>query len=134
MGQVNIPLPILTPILELKDLIWGLLKRDKNERLGSKGGADEIIAHPWFKGLDWEEIKSKKAQTPYVPPLENYGLDNFDEMFINEDIKNDAEDMSTIDMSFDNIYTGKVLFGHLGLDFSYEYSQSSGTEMEDWKF
>jgi hypothetical protein len=91
----------------LKDLLKGLLAQDKNQRLGSKGIQD-IIDHPWFNGLDWESIKTKEAVTPYIPPLENFGLDNFDEVFISEDIKKDTEEMAVYNANLDyNPYTGK---------------------------
>lgn len=83
------------------------MRKEKSERLGSKSGIDQIISHPWFQGLDWDSIKKKEAKSPYVPPLENYGLDNFDEMFINEDIKNDEEEMVNLNNSFEKMYTGK---------------------------
>lgn len=86
------------------------MQKDKAQRLGSKGGADEVINHPWFEGLDWEAIKNKEAKTPYVPPQENYGLDNFDEMFTNEDIKLDEEEMQKFNTSFEKHYTGKQTF------------------------
>ena len=37
---------------ECKDFINGCLKKKPDERLGTKGGLDEILAHPWFKDLD----------------------------------------------------------------------------------
>lgn len=99
---------ILIINIDLRDLLKGLLARDKDQRLGSKG-INEIINHPWFNGLDWESIKTKETKTPYIPPLENFGIDNFDEMFINEDIKNDTEEMTMLNHSPEgnNIYTGR---------------------------
>ena len=91
------------------------------------------MAHPWFQVLDWDEIKNKTARAPYVPPLDNFGLDNFDEMFIKEDIDKDQEEMNNFNTSFDNFNTGKLDVDCF-IDFTYENSQSSGTEMEDWKF
>ncbi len=37
---------------EVVDLISGLLKKKKEERLGATNDAAEILAHPWFAGLD----------------------------------------------------------------------------------
>jgi len=37
---------------ELVDLVSGLLKKDKSQRLGAKNDAVEILAHPFFKSLD----------------------------------------------------------------------------------
>ncbi|GJZ14824.1 serine/threonine-protein kinase tricorner-like protein [Tanacetum coccineum] len=42
-----------------KDLITKLLC-NVNQRLGSKG-ADEIKAHPWFRGIDWDKIYQMEA-------------------------------------------------------------------------
>jgi len=35
---------------------------DSSERLGAKGGAKEILAHPFFKGLDVENIRTGESQ------------------------------------------------------------------------
>ncbi|KAG9326931.1 hypothetical protein KVV02_001881 [Mortierella alpina] len=51
---------------ECKDLITRLLARKEN-RLG-KSGVDEIKAHPFFKGIDWTNIR--KAIPPFLPVIE----------------------------------------------------------------
>ena len=30
-----------------------LLETDPRQRLGSAGGADEVMSHPWFEAVDW---------------------------------------------------------------------------------
>lgn len=42
---------------------------DKNEatRLGVNG-KKEIMAHPWFREVRWEEIISDRTRPPYIPP------------------------------------------------------------------
>jgi serine/threonine protein kinase len=42
-------LNVLICVIDLKDLLQKLLAKDKNDRLGSVNGADDIISHPWFK-------------------------------------------------------------------------------------
>lgn len=37
-----------------------LLKREAQERLGAKGGFDEIRRHPWFKDVDWNKVYNKQ--------------------------------------------------------------------------
>jgi hypothetical protein len=37
---------------ELVNLVSGLLRKDRHQRLGSRNGADEIIAHPFFASID----------------------------------------------------------------------------------
>lgn len=60
-----------------------ILKRlitDSDERLG-KNGADEIKAHPFFQGTDWEGLCKQSA--PYIPnvtsEISNENFDHFDE-------------------------------------------------------
>ena len=50
-----------------EDLIRKLIN-NSNERLGKKG-AQEIKSHPFFKGLNWEGMKSMKP--PFIPKLKN---------------------------------------------------------------
>ena len=52
---------------EAEDLIFKLIN-NPNERLGLKG-ADEIKKHPFFKGVDWDNIRNTKA--PFIPKLKN---------------------------------------------------------------
>ena len=52
---------------EAEDLIVKLIN-NPNKRLG-KNGADEIKKHPFFKGLDWENIRSIKP--PFIPKIKN---------------------------------------------------------------
>ncbi|KAI3449792.1 hypothetical protein Pfo_006457 [Paulownia fortunei] len=53
--------------LEAKDLISKLLC-SVNQRLGSKG-ADEIKAHPWFMGIDWDNIYHMEAA--FIPEVKD---------------------------------------------------------------
>ena len=53
---------------EAKDLMTKLIS-DSNTRLG-RNGADEIKAHPFFKGVDWENIR-KNTTPPFIPDLKN---------------------------------------------------------------
>ncbi|KAF9302164.1 Serine/threonine-protein kinase MRCK gamma [Mortierella antarctica] len=56
--------PDISP--ECKDLITKLLAR-KETRLG-KNGVEEIKAHPFFKGVDWDNIR--KSTPPFLPVIE----------------------------------------------------------------
>lgn len=53
---------------ECKDLIEKLLTLDPEERLGNNG-AEEIRNHPYFDGIDWENLFS--ITPSFVPTLEN---------------------------------------------------------------
>lgn len=64
---------------EAKDLICKLLC-NVEQRLGTKG-ADEIKAHPWFKGIDWDKLyKMEAAFLPEVnDELDTQNFEKFDE-------------------------------------------------------
>ncbi len=42
---------------------------DKNPetRLGSKGGISEVLAHPYFTGIDFDKLKRREYKSPFVP-------------------------------------------------------------------
>ncbi|KAL6564084.1 hypothetical protein OROHE_005324 [Orobanche hederae] len=65
--------------LEAKDLISKLLC-SVNQRLGSKG-ANEIKAHPWFIGIDWDNIYHMEAA--FIPEvtdeLDTQNFEKFEE-------------------------------------------------------
>jgi len=41
---------------QIKDLIGKLLVKNPNERMGYHNGIEEILDHPWFKGVDVQSI------------------------------------------------------------------------------
>jgi len=49
------------------DLCRKLLDKNASTRLGNNG-AEEIMLHPWFKGLDWDLVLSDKFDPPFIPP------------------------------------------------------------------
>mmetsp|Transcript_26392 Transcript_26392/g.38999 ORF Transcript_26392/g.38999 Transcript_26392/m.38999 type:complete len:664 (+) Transcript_26392:304-2295(+) len=51
------------------DLCRKLLDKNEKTRLGSNG-CKEIMAHPWFAGLNWEHIELDIQKPPYVPPTD----------------------------------------------------------------
>lgn len=62
-----------------KDLISRLLEKDRKKRLGQKGGVDEILAHEFFKGVNFDDIITKKVKAEFIPEVDKSGLNNFDE-------------------------------------------------------
>lgn len=46
-----------------------MLKKKKSERLGVNGDIDEVLAHPWFKGTDPEDILQKSIVPPFIPKI-----------------------------------------------------------------
>ena len=54
------------------DLITGLLTVDTSKRLGCTAqGANEIRAHPWFEGIEWDKVYEHRYQAPLVPYVES---------------------------------------------------------------
>ena len=65
---------------------WQLLEKNPANRLGSRRGLEEVLAHPWFADLDHEKILDKKVEAPVRPQLSGDMCDvsNFDSTFTNE--------------------------------------------------
>jgi len=52
---------------ECKDFITKLLDKSANTRLGTQGGLDAILAHPWLDQIDSERILEKTIEAPTKP-------------------------------------------------------------------
>ncbi|CAG7720404.1 unnamed protein product [Allacma fusca] len=82
---MNVELPdTFSP--ELRSLLEGLLMRDVDKRLGCRGrGSDEVKEHPFFKGLDWQQVYLQKYPPPLIPPrgevnaADAFDIGSFDE-------------------------------------------------------
>ena len=51
------------------DLIIKLLDKDRTTRLGTNGGAKEILTHPLFKNIDPQAIYNKTMEPPFMPEM-----------------------------------------------------------------
>lgn len=59
----------------VKDLIRGLLTADRSKRLGNlRGGAKDVMGHPWFAGVDWKSLERKEIGAPIVPRVASMGV------------------------------------------------------------
>lgn len=57
-----------------RDLIQALLTRDVTKRLGNlSGGANDVIRHPWFEGVDWHALLNKTIPAPIIPVQSHAG-------------------------------------------------------------
>lgn len=64
---------------DARDIIQKMLDKDRKNRLGQQNDVEDILSHPWFKGLDIQELLSKKVQAPYIPKAKDaMDLQNFD--------------------------------------------------------
>ena len=52
---------------EARNLIDSLLEKDPKKRFGRTGDSDEILAHPFFAGIDQEKLLKKQIPVEYKP-------------------------------------------------------------------
>ena len=64
-----------------------MLEKNPAIRLGTRGGLEEVLAHPWFAELDHEKMLDKCIEAPVKPQLSADVLDvsNFDQAFTGEE-------------------------------------------------
>lgn len=74
---------------ECKDFINRCLAKSPQNRLGSNGGLQEIISHPWFSDLNVQDMLNKSIKPEFLPKLSANQLDvsQFDKMFTSEEVK-----------------------------------------------
>lgn len=89
---------------ECKDLILKLLQKDKTQRLGYNGGWEEILAHPWFDGVEISTILEKKIIPPFSPSY-SHDTENAKPYSIRESIveSKDSQKVKNQMSKFDNI-------------------------------
>lgn len=79
-GKVRFPKDALSP--EGRDFVKGLLNRNPKHRLGATHDAPELMAHPFFKDIDWDMLKKKQIPPPYKPHVSSDDdTSNFDPEF-----------------------------------------------------
>ncbi|KAL6421928.1 hypothetical protein ACFW04_010807 [Cataglyphis niger] len=82
-------------------VLRGFLCKDPAERLGCRkrpSGFLDIIAHPFFKTIDWEMLEQKQLTPPYTPPLESdRDLANFPPEFTDEEVRLTPDDPKLIE-------------------------------------
>ena len=70
---------------EAKDLINKLLDKDPEKRLGTQGGASEVMGHAFFQDLDIEKLLDKELDAPYK--FEVKGFEFFDNKAVEMDVR-----------------------------------------------
>ena len=93
-----------------KKLISKLLIKDSGARLGRKG-LNEIKSHPFFSGINFEDLKKKKMKASFKPTIdENEPASNFDEEYLTMELSESPvsewskeDEYSNWFASFDNI-------------------------------
>lgn len=55
-----------------RDIISGLCKTNPSERLGYiSGGTQRVKDHPFFKGINWEDLYNRKSKGPIIPRVDH---------------------------------------------------------------
>ncbi|TFL06954.1 kinase-like domain-containing protein [Pterulicium gracile] len=51
-----------------KEIIKGFLEPDRSMRLGNMiGGPQDVLEHPWFRGVDWDALERREISAPIIP-------------------------------------------------------------------
>ena len=59
--------------MSARHLIAGFLEQDILKRLGClSGGTEDIKNNEWFQGVDWNLVKYKRIQPPWIPELTSH--------------------------------------------------------------
>lgn len=81
-GKVRFPRDALSN--EGRNFVKGLLNRNPAHRLGARGDAEELMAHPFFNDVDWNKLSQKLISPPFKPKLKSeLDTSNFDPEFTN---------------------------------------------------
>ena len=105
----------------LVDFINKLLKRKKEKRLGNKD-FNQIISHPWLKGIDWENMEAKILLDENIPFKPSSG-DNFNFLKVNNHINEKDKNYK----SYLKLINNSTLFSN----FYYNYYTKSTKKSED---
>ena len=69
---------------EAQDLISNLLNKNPSSRFEFK----DIKDHVFFKNFNWEGVKNKKIQAPWIPETTtDHGINNFNRKFVEMDLE-----------------------------------------------
>ncbi len=106
---------------EAKSICAGLLARDPAQRLGARGGVEEVKQHPFFAGVEWDKIYAKQVEPPFKPKLKSEAdTANFDPRFTSEAPSDSPEpNAKKISPELQKLFTG------------FEYSHHKSEEIDD---
>jgi len=67
-GPSCITWPAFNPLAT--DLILKFMESDPSKRYGNlRHGAGDVFAHPWFHEVDWDKLRNREIQAPYLPKI-----------------------------------------------------------------
>jgi len=66
-GRIRWPIDI-DPLS--REIVRAFLHPDRSRRLGNLiGGPDDVLSHPWFRGVDWEALERREIRAPIIPQV-----------------------------------------------------------------
>ncbi|KAJ4441201.1 hypothetical protein ANN_11052 [Periplaneta americana] len=90
---------------EVSDFISKLLVKDPRKRLGGgEEDAEELKRHPFFRGINWNDLARKAIPAPFVPKInDELDVSNFSEEFTK---MTPTDSPAVIPANFDKIFKG----------------------------
>jgi serine/threonine protein kinase len=88
---------------DAKDLINKLLVVEPKKRLGfGTNGVEKIKKHPFFEGINWDDVWNKNVMPPFVPELDDeLDLRYFDKQFTDEPLESFTKNMRARETSYE---------------------------------
>lgn len=81
--------PIISP--EAKDIIRSFCTPDRSRRLGNiSGGAAKVKEHPFFRGVNWDDVYNRRHRGPIIPPIRYPGDAQCFDIYPEEDTTKDV--------------------------------------------
>ncbi|KAJ0103729.1 hypothetical protein J7T55_001745, partial [Diaporthe amygdali] len=86
---VNFPQePAISP--EAQDIIRSLCNADRSHRLGNvSGGVKTLKDHPFFRGVNWDDVFNRRHKGPIIPPIRSPGDAQCFDVYPEEDAARD---------------------------------------------
>ena len=100
---------------ESRDFINLLLQRKPKKRLGFNG-VKEIKEHPWMSGINWELLKEKKIEAPYIPSSVK---ENFDKKYCEGEDEVGEETIERYELYFQSELYGDVFKNYTFINMNY---------------
>lgn len=103
-----------------RNLLEGLLQKDKTKRLGAHGDINEVRQHVFFASLDWSLLEKKKLPPPFDPHVsDSMDFKNIDPAFVQEPVPESVALSADISRVSDSVREAETAFA------GFSYVQSS---------
>ena len=105
---------------DAKNLISKLLIKDSGARLGRQG-LNEIKKHPFFSGINFEDLKKKKGKVHFKPSIDKEDpTKNFDEEFLTMELSESPVSEWSKEDEYSNCFSAFDNFNEAGNDDGFE--------------